>query len=156
MINISTALLWGFFATLVLSTIVRAAREYGISRMDIPLMVGLMVTPDRDRARMYGFLIHLVNGWILSLLYAAFFTSLGLTNWWLGILLGLAHGIFVLVIGMPLLPGMHPRMASAANGPDPTRRLEPPGFLALNYGRRTPIITLLAHGVYGFILGVFY
>jgi len=39
MINIGAALLWGFFATLVLSTIVRAARDYGISRMDIPLMV---------------------------------------------------------------------------------------------------------------------
>lgn len=66
MINISAALLWGFFATLVLSTIVRAAREYGISRMDIPLMVGLIVTPDRDRARAYGFLVHLMNGWIFS------------------------------------------------------------------------------------------
>ena len=51
---------------------------------------------------------------------------------------------------------MHPRMASEQHGPTPTRQLEPPGFLALNYGRRTPISLLLAHLVYGAILGAFY
>jgi hypothetical protein len=47
-------------------------------------------------------------------------------------------------------------MASAQHGPEPTRNLEPPGFLALNYGRRTPIIALLAHMVYGIVIGAFY
>ena len=41
--------------------------------------------------------------------------------------------------GLPLIPGLHPRMASEYQGPTPTRQLEPPGFLALNYGRPTPI-----------------
>jgi hypothetical protein len=30
-------------------------------------------------------------------------------------------------------------------GPSPTRQLQPPGFLAMNYGRRTPISVELAH-----------
>ena len=30
------------------------------------------------------------------------------------------------------------------------------GFLALNYGRRTPLVALLAHVIYGAILGAFY
>ena len=30
------------------------------------------------------------------------------------------------------------------------------GFLGLNYGRRTPISVLLAHLVYGTVLGAFY
>ena len=47
-------------------------------------------------------------------------------------------------------------MASEQHGPTPTRQLEPPGFLALNYGRRTPISVLVAHLVYGAILGAFY
>jgi uncharacterized oligopeptide transporter (OPT) family protein len=34
--------------------------------------------------------------------------------------------------------------------------LEPPGLMALNYGRKTPILTVLAHVVYGAILGAFY
>jgi hypothetical protein len=37
----------------------------------------------------------------------------------------------------------------------PTRQLAPPGFLARNYGRRTPISVVLAHLVYGGILGAF-
>mgnify|MGYP001367797883 CR=1 FL=1 len=48
------------------------------------------------------------------------------------------------------------RMATDARGPEPTRELEPPGFMALNYGRRTPLVTLLAHVIFGAILGMFY
>jgi hypothetical protein len=47
-------------------------------------------------------------------------------------------------------------MASEDQGPEPTRNLEPPGFLALNYGRRTPLAAMLAHLVYGAVLGGFY
>jgi hypothetical protein len=66
------------------------------------------------------------------------------------------HGLFVLLAVMPMLPGLHPRMASEQRGPEPTRQLEPPGFLALNYGRRTPLSVIAAHLVYGTILGAFY
>ncbi|MDA8164521.1 MAG: hypothetical protein M0017_05760 [Desulfobacteraceae bacterium] len=34
--------------------------------------------------------------------------------------------------------------------------LEPPGFLCLNYGRRTPLTTLFAYLVFGLIMGAFY
>jgi hypothetical protein len=51
---------------------------------------------------------------------------------------------------------LHPRMASERQGPTPTRQLEPPGFLALNYGKRTPISVVLAHLLYGGLLGAFY
>ena len=71
-------------------------------------------------------------------------------------LIGLVHASFVLAAAMPLLPSMHPRMASEQQGPTPTRQLEPPGFLALNYGRRTPASVALAHVLYGAILGAFY
>jgi hypothetical protein len=55
-----------------------------------------------------------------------------------------------------LVPGLHPRMASEEQGPSVTRQLEPPGFLALNYGVRTPLTALAAHLVFGAILGAFY
>ena len=32
-------------------------------------------------------------------------------------------------------------------------RLEPPGFMGLNYGYRTPLTTLLGQAVYGGVLG---
>jgi hypothetical protein len=57
---------------------------------------------------------------------------------------------------MPALPGMHPRMASEQRGPEVVRVLEPPGFLALNYGVPTPVSVVLAHVLYGALLGFFY
>jgi uncharacterized membrane protein YagU involved in acid resistance len=124
--------------------------------MDLPLMLGLIVTRNRDRAKTYGFFIHLLNGWIFSLIYAAFFETLNLATWWVGAAIGLIHALFILVVGLPVIPGLHPRMATDARGPEPTRELEPPGFMAINYGRRTPIVTIVAHLIFGAILGIFY
>jgi hypothetical protein len=114
------------------------------------------VTPNRDRALVVGILFHVVNGWAFAFLYAAMLESMNVSNWWIGAGIGLAHALFVLAVGMPILPGMHPRMVSEYYGPTPNRRLQPPGFLALNYGRRTPIVTVAAHIVYGAIIGGFY
>lgn len=47
-------------------------------------------------------------------------------------------------------------MASATQGPTVVKQLEPPGFFALNYGRRTPISVVVAHILFGVILGTFY
>ena len=143
-------------ATAVLTSMIRFAQAVGYTRMDLPLMLGTVMTPDRDRAKVYGFLVHMVNGWLFSAVYVAAFRSLRRSGVVLGTLIGLVHGVFVLVTVIPLLPGAHGRMASDFTGPQPTTRLEPPGFMALNYGRRTPIVTLLAHAVYGALLGGFY
>ena len=55
---------------------------------------------------------------------------------------------------LPLLPGLHPRMASHRAGPSSTAVLEPPGLLALNYGIQTPAVAVVAHVVYGIVLGL--
>jgi hypothetical protein len=98
----------------------------------------------------------LLNGWLFAFVYAAAFESWRRATWWHGATIGFVHGAFVLLAGMTILPAIHPRMASEQHGPTPTRQLEPPGFLALNYGRRTPLSVLLAHLAYGGILGGFY
>jgi hypothetical protein len=59
-----------------------------------------------------------------------------------------------LTVLVPLLPGVHPRMASARAGPRSTAALEPPGLLAVNYGIQTPFVTFAAHLAYGCALGV--
>jgi len=59
----------------------------------------------------------------------------------------------VLAAVVPILPGIHPRMASETADATIVRGLEPPGFLALHYGPQTPIAMLLAHLLYGAILG---
>lgn len=153
--NLGATLLWGFAATIVLTTLLSAGRAFGLTRMDISFMLGTMFTENRDKAKWFGFLFHLTNGWIFAFIYSAAFWNTGLSNLWFGAAIGLVHALFVLTVGMSLLPTFHPRMATEQRGPDPTRQLEPPGFLAMNYGKQTPIATVVAHLVYGGILGFF-
>lgn len=154
--NIRGTALWGFVSTVVLTGILSGSQARGQTRMSLPYMVGTMATPDRERAKLIGFLMHLVNGWLFAALYAAAFQSWRGAGWRRGALIGGVHAGFVLSVGMRLLPGIHPRMASEEQGPTPTRQLEPPGFLGLNYGRRTPIVVMIAHVIYGAIFGAFY
>lgn len=154
--NVRAVLLLGFTGTTILTTILRASQAFGRTRLDIPLMLGLIFTPDRERAKVYGFLIHLLNGWIFALFYATAFEYVRRASWWLGMAVGAVHALFVLAVGLPAVPGLHPRMATDATGPEPTLEMEPPGFMAMNYGRQTAIVTILAHLLYGAMLGAFY
>jgi uncharacterized membrane protein YagU involved in acid resistance len=149
-------LLWGFVATVVLTTLMSVSQGLRLTRMSIPYMLGTIFTPDRDRAKLVGFVMHIANGWLFSLVYVAAFQSWHRATWWLGAGVGLVHAAFVLTAGMRTLPGLHPRMASEQHGPTAAPQLEPPGFLALNYGVRTPVSVLLAHLLFGAILGAFY
>lgn len=154
--NWGSWLIWGFASTVVLTTVMAGSQGLGITRMNIPYLLGTIFTPNRDRAKVYGVALHLLNGWMFSLVYVAAFHAAGVFTWWFGTVVGFVHGIFVLVVGMPVLPGMHPRMASEIQGPTVVRQLEPPGFLARNYGIQTPISVLIAHLIFGGILGLLY
>ena len=154
--NWGSWLLWGFVATLVLTTTMAGSQGLRLTRMNLPYMLGTMFTPNRDRAKLVGLGVHLINGWLFSLLYVAAFHAWGFAAWWAGAAVGVVHAAVVLIVGMRLLPGLHPRMASEQHGPTVMQQLEPPGFLALNYGYQTPVSVLLAHVAYGVILGSFY
>ncbi|MBX9625524.1 MAG: hypothetical protein K2X82_17085 [Gemmataceae bacterium] len=153
--NFDDWLLWGFVGTVVLSVVVAAGQGFGLTRMNLPYLLGTMFTPDRDRAKLVGVGCHFLSGWAFALLYLAVFHSLGRATWWLGALAGVVHAAFVLAVGMPLLPALHPRMANEQHGPTVVRQLEPPGFLALHYGVGTPVAVLVAHMAFGAILGAF-
>lgn len=146
---------FGFGATVALTAIMVAAQLAGLSRMDIPMMLGSMFVEDPDRARVVGFFVHLLNGQVFALFYAGAFALLDRATWWLGALFGAFHGTAALTLIVPLVPGIHPRMASERGGPELDAVLEPPGLLALNYGRETPAIALVAHIAYGTLLGIF-
>jgi uncharacterized membrane protein YagU involved in acid resistance len=146
--------LFGLAATAALTAVMTAAQLAGLTRLDLPLVLGTLVTKDPDRARAAGFLIHLVVGQVFALGYLAVFTLLHRATWWLGALLGLLHVAVALVALLPLLPGVHPRMASHRAGLANRAVLEPPGLLALNYGLETPVVAVVAHLVYGTVLGL--
>lgn len=154
--NWASWLLWGFVGTLVLTTLMAGSQGMRLTRMNLPYMLGTIFTPNRDRAKLIGFGVHVIMGWLFSLLYIAAFHAWGRATWWMGAAVGFVHAAFVLTAGMRLLPGMHPRMASEQQGPTVMRQLEPPGFLALNYGYQTPLSVLIAHLAFGIILGAFY
>ena len=146
----------GFIATLALSAMLSTSQGLGLTRINVPYLLGSIVTNDRDRARLYGFVVHILNGWVFSVFYVLIFEDLRRANWWFGLLLGLAHALLVLTIGMMLLPSVHPRMATERHGPTAVRQLEPPGFMALNYGYQTPLSVFLSHAAFGAILGALY
>lgn len=149
-------ILWGFIATLILTTVMTAAKYFGLTRMDLPFMLGTMFTAHRNKAAAVGFLAHVIMGWIFAFIYGAAFESLGVATWLLGAGIGFIHTAVVLSVGLQIMNSFHPRMARPFDGPTPTRQLQPPGFLALNYGKGTPLATLLAHLIYGVVLGLFY
>jgi len=63
---------------------------------------------------------------------------------------GLIHGLFAgSALVNILLPIVHPRMGRPTSSIASGALLEPPGFMMLNYGRSTPVVSLFAHVVYG-------
>ena len=148
--------LFGVVATTALTAVMIAAQMAGLTRLDLPLVLGTVVTADPDRARVAGFFIHLAVGMGFALGYAAMFDLVHSATWWFGALLGLLHVAVALMVLLPLLPGVHPRMASHRASPASTAVLEPPGLLALNYGAQTPAVAIVAHLVYGIVLGLLF
>ena len=153
--SIGYLVLWGLIATVAMTSILQASQGLGLSRLSLPFLVGTLFTGQRRRAMIIGFAAYTIGGWLFAFLYYLLFASVHLYTWWFGGLVGLVHGLFLLTCALPLFPFVHPRMASEYHGATALRQLEPPGFLAMNYGYRTPVTTLLAQCVYGATLGGF-
>ena len=150
------ALAGGFVGTLVLSTALSAGSELRLTRMDIPFLLGTACTDDRTRAKVVGYALHFLAGLAFALAYYAVFVVLGRAGWLLGLGLGFVHALFAgTTLVNVLLPAVHPRMGTPSSAADSSPLLEPPGFMLLNYGHVTPILTLLAHLAYGAIVGAF-
>lgn len=149
-----SAIAGGFIGTLVLTTIVRAAGEMGLTRMDLAFLLGTIVTENRRKAKAIGYLFHFLLGLAFALMYVAFFEIVGRSSWWVGALLGALQALFVsTVLVNELLPVVHPRMATTDTAANQYALIEPPGFLMRNYGRNTFLVTLVAHIAYGAIIG---
>ena len=150
------ALVGGFLGTVVLTTTLRAASEFRLTRMDIPFLLGTAFSEDRRRAKAIGYALHFLAGLVFALMYWVAFRVLEESSWWLGGLFGLAHVAFAgSALVNVLLPAVHPRMGTHTTAARSTPLLEPPGFMLMNYGRQTPLVALFAHLAYGMIVGAF-
>ena len=150
------AVVGGLVGTLVLTTMLRAASELGLTRMDLPFLLGTAVTENRVWAKAVGYALHFLFGLLFALGYWVIFVVLDESGVLLGGILGLLHALFAAsALVNVLLPVVHPRMGTGFDAAGSSPLLEPPGFLLLNYGRQTPIVTVVAHIVYGAIVGGF-
>jgi hypothetical protein len=141
--------------TLAMATIIKAASELGMTRMDFALLLGTAFSDNRRKARAIGYVLYFVLGVAFAEAYGGFFSIIGRASWRLGGLLGALHAIFTAtVLVNVLLPVVHPRMATPDSAANEITLIEPPGFLMLNYGRSTFVVTLVAHVVYGALVGL--
>lgn len=150
------AIVGGLAGTLVLTTMLRAASELGLTRIDLPFLLGTALTEDRVRAKAIGYTLHFGFGLLFALAYLAVFTVIDRSGVLLGAVLGLVHALFAATALVTiLLPVVHPRMGTGFTAAGSAPMIESPGFLLLNYGRQTPLVTITAHIVYGAIVGGF-
>ena len=152
MTHFATVLLWGFVATILMTTVMVGAQGLGLSRLSLPFLVGTAATANLRQAYLLGYVIYALGAWGFAFIYDALFFSIGAPSWWLGAIIGALHGTFLLTALMHM-PLIHPRMASDYDRPRSDRAIEPPGFLGLYYGRQTPLIALLAHILFGTVVG---
>jgi hypothetical protein len=148
------ALVGGLLGTVLLTTILRAAGELRLTRMDLPFLLGSAVTPDRVRAKLIGYVLHFFFGLLFALGYWAVFAVTGHNGVVLGALLGLVHALFAgTALVNVILPAVHPRMGTGFDAAGSSPLLEPPGFMLVNYGRETLLAMIVAHLVYGAVVG---
>lgn len=148
------ALVGGLLGTIVLTTLMRAAGELGWTRMDLPFLLGTAVSDDRVRAKVVGYALHFVFGLVFAVGYWAVFATLDQSGALIGAILGLVHALFAgTALVNILLPAVHPRMGTGFDASGSAPLLEPPGFMLVNYGRRTAIALIAAHIAYGAIVG---
>jgi hypothetical protein len=150
------ALVGGLLGTVLLTTILRAAGELRLTRMDLPFLLGSAVTPDRVRAKLIGYGLHFVAGLVFALGYWTVFAVTGHSGVVLGALLGLVHALFAgTALVNVILPAIHPRMGTGFDAAGSSPMLEPPGFMLVNYGRETLLAMIVAHLIYGAVVGEF-
>jgi hypothetical protein len=148
------ALVGGLLGTIVLTTVLRAASEVGLTRMDLPFLLGTAFSEDRVRAKLIGYALHFVFGLMFALGYWAVFAALDQSGVVLGGLLGLIHALFAgTALVNVILPAVHPRMGTGFDAAGSSPLLEPPGFMLANYGRQTMLMMIAAHVAYGGIVG---
>ena len=148
--------LWGLIASGAMATALEGSRLLGFSRMSLPFLFGTFFTMQRAVAMALGYIAYLLGGWIFAFLYALVLQDFPAGSWWIGGLMGLVHGAFLVTVFLPLLPFVHPNLATHYDGPSALARLEPPGPFGLNYGYATPATTIAAQVLFGLIFGAGY
>jgi hypothetical protein len=150
-------LIAGGLATAVMTATMLVGAAVGMTRMDMPLMLGSMFRREAGSARALGWMLHFMNGLVFGLVYALVWWAIDPAlddAWWIGLLFGGVHGA-VALMAMPMMSSMHPRVRQAAVGTPPGEVVLPPfGFGGIGFGAMTPLGIVMGHLVFGVVWGL--
>lgn len=143
------AIVWGIVASLCFTLFSLMGKAMGMSRMDLLDLLGSMfVTPHSSASRALGFVIHHMNGALLAVGWAYGALLVGMKQDWFSALI---WGIILWVLALIMLTSMGPFHPAIRRGEE-----EDPGMAATNFGKMTPVGSLIGHFVYGLVLGLLY
>ena len=146
----SATLLWGAVSggvtgAVLMTFFLLLLRAVGVSALNLELLLGSGMTHSLDgSAWLVGFGVHLCFGVLFALAYGALLLAARRSGAAAGAALGVAHAV-VAGIALPVVMSLHPLVVA---GP-----LVNPGFFAMNLGLREVAIWLLAHVLYGAVVG---
>lgn len=143
------AIVWGIIATAAFTLFSMMGKAMGMTRMDLLDLLGSVIAPPHTaRSRAIGAVIHHVNGALLGIAWAYGVVLLGAqANWASGLVWGVVLWGLALVM-MSSIGAIHPQIRRGYE--------EDPGLAATNFGKMTPIGSLMGHLVYGVLLGGLY
>ena len=145
--NIIGAIVAGLAGTIVMSMILAMAPRMGMPKMDIVGMLGSMFNKDGNTRLGWG--MHLMNGVIFAIIYAALWGfGVGSAMWVNGLVFGAVHW---LIAGLMMggVPMMHAGVKAGT--------VKAPGlYMTANGGMMSFVGGLIGHAVYGLVVALVY
>ncbi len=144
----------GIAGAIAMLAVIYMGRAVGMTTMDLLRSLGTMVAPKAPPATVYaiGFMMHLMMGAMFGLVHVGLLHAIGPSTdqaaIWVGLLLGLGHGVGVTAMMPVMLDMAHPLVRSGD--------LAKPGVAMTGYGPMTPMGMLLAHAAFGLVVGAVY
>ncbi len=145
--NIIGAIVAGVVGTIVMSMIMVMAPMMGMPKMAIWEMLGSMFSKDGNN--LLGWVMHLMNGVIFAIIYAALWSfGIGSATWVNGLVFGAVHW---LIAGLMMggVPMMHAGVKAGT--------VKAPGlYMTANGGMMAFAGGLIGHAVYGLVVALVY
>lgn len=144
-----SAIVWGVVATMAFTLFSMMGKKMGMTSMDLLDLLGsTMVQPDTSASRGIGAVIHHMNGALLAVAWAYGVALIGWqANWVTALIWGFILWALALLM-MSTIGAVHPAIRRGEQ--------EDPGPAAVNFGKMTPMGSLMGHLVYGLVLGLLY
>ena len=139
--------LWaGLAGTAALTLILAWGPTVGAPPLNLPLWDGTFFTLNLGMAVMIGYLVHFAIGVGLAFLFQRRFQGRWNVEPWLaGALFGFVVWLALMAVGLPVFDTLDPLVSNGL--------LTAPGLFAMGLGLTAPAMLLLAHLVYGALVG---